>query len=189
MFLHDAQERTESWQRRHSLEAIKQLGVWRWKGVQNNAALILNEITGKHTVDFGGKDAPLDFCSVVVDQGDDLASCWADVVFSSHTLEHIPDTIETLKTMYGIMERNGGCLILHVPSYTCERWRAGTYHNDKQSDHLHTFCLAYEDGLKTGHEETGFECIDRLVADAGFKIETAKYVGDDSILIIARRPA
>ena len=182
MFLHDAQDRTESWKRRHSPEAIAIYGAWRWKGIQDNASAIFNEFHGNLIMDFGGKDGPIGFGSWVCDKEDDPENFFPDVIFSSHTIEHISDASGIIKDFYRWLGKEGGCLILHVPAYTCERWRAGSYHNEKQSDHLHTFCLSQD-------AETGFECIDRMVAEAGFDIEKAEYVGDDSILIIARRRA
>lgn len=180
-FLHDAQFITESWKRRHSPEAIKQMGAWRWKGIQNHASMIINEILGKNVIDFGGRDAPLGFGSTIIDQGDSIDLCWSDVVFTSHTMEHIEDISGVLKKFYTVLERDGGVLIAHVPAFTCERWRSGIYRNEKQTDHVHTFCL-------TEHSASGYTCIDKLITDAGFNIEFAEYVGDDSILVTARRP-
>ena len=58
----------------------------------------MNAVIGKRCIDFGGFDGPLGNGSVIVDQKSDdykdlqdLPSHWWDTVFTSHTLEHIPD--------------------------------------------------------------------------------------------------
>lgn len=176
-FLHDAEQRTESWQRRHSPEAIAQLGVWRWKGIQKHAARILDAICGKRVIDFGGADGPLGFGSIVVDSKseaktlDDIAG-QVDVIFTSHTLEHVED-VEGFLTESFHKLLNGGVLIAHVPAWTCERWRADRYNNSAQPNgHKHTFDIP---GLAERFSLSGFD------------MELAEYCGDDSIIIFARK--
>ena len=187
-FLHDAEFNTESWRRRHSPEAIKQLGVWRWKGIQDNAVMILSEIVGKRVIDFGGADGPLGFGSEILDQKNEgnnpvYAYQTVDVIFSSHTLEHI-GSIEKLLSTFKDWLKSGGCLIVHVPSYTCVRWRAENYSNPNQSEnHHHTFSL-HISPIFLDHP---VEVIDITLKKLGFNIEFAEYVGDDSILILGRK--
>ena len=197
-FLRDAEYRTESWQRRHSPEVITQLGVWRWKGIQKYAGRILDLICGKRVIDFGGFDGPLGFGSIVVDQKaeyktlDDVLG-QVGVIFTSHTLEHLDDPATWLHKALARLA-NGGYLIVHVPAWTCERWRADQYTNERQpTGHRHTFCLWPEvpcvvrtpEEWITITESIAFKWIDRLVPG---NIELAEYVGDDSILVIARKP-
>ena len=176
--LHDAELRTESWRRRHSPEAIAQLGVWRWRGMQDNAAMILGLIVGKRVLDFGGADAPLWFGSVIDDIRCKRCSPSDDpweVIFTSHTLEHCESVRGTLERLRNRLE-DGGTLIVHVPAYTCQRWNADAYDNPAQpTGHKWTFGLG---------EATA---IDRLVQEAGFDVQFAEYVGDDSILLVGRK--
>ena len=193
IFLDDAELRTESWQRRHSPEAIAQLGVWRWKGIQQYAGKILDLICGKRVIDFGGFDGPLGFGSIVVDQKAEYKTLAdvpgdVDVIFSSHTLEHLDYPRRWMREACGRLVSDG-LLILHVPSWTCKRWRAGEYSNPNQPNgHKWTFCLN-KDWRDTPNDMDG-TIIDITVGKhhAGFDVELAEYVGDNSILLIARKP-
>ncbi|MFA5234959.1 MAG: methyltransferase domain-containing protein [Sulfurimonas sp.] len=184
-FLHDAEYRTESWQRRHSPEAIAQLGVWRWNGIQDNAARILDIICGKRVIDFGGADGPLGFGSIVVDEKadhktlDDIDGP-IDVIFTSHTLEHLNNPAHWICETRSKLNK-GGYLIVHVPSWTCQRWHKDAYVNPKQKNgHKHTLSL-----LPAAGDEVTKGVLDWF---RGWAIELAEYVGDDSILVIARKP-
>jgi hypothetical protein len=185
-FLHDAEFHTESWKRRHSPEAIAQLGVWRWKGMQQHAGRILDLICGKRVIDFGGADGPLGFGSVVVDEKAKHKTInevdgQVDVIFTSHTLEHLEGTALPKWMLAATTKlRYGGYLILHVPALTCKRWRHDVYHNPRQPNgHKHTFTLDGQDSA----DATNI-CSEICNLD----IELAEYVGDDSILVIARKP-
>lgn len=181
MFLDDAELRTESWLLRHSPEAIHTLGVWRWKGMQRNMERILSLCVRKRVIDFGGVDGPLGLSSIVVDCKadnktlDDVAGL-VDVVFTSHCLEHCerPELL-VLKFAYKLISH--GAIIVHVPAWTCTRWRADSYHNDKQQPHLHTFGL-----LSDAYGEP----IDSMVATA-FEIQLAEHCGDNSLMVIGRK--
>lgn len=192
-YLHDAEHRTESWKRRHTPDAVAQLGVWRWKGIQDNAARILELICGRRVIDFGGFDGPLGFGSIVVDQKaehktlDDVDG-QVDVIFTSHTLEHLDDPAAWLKEAHAKLA-DGGHLIAHVPAWTCERWRPEQYNNPTQSNgHKHAFVL-YPDMPRYGYFDDNRDVpvatyISKIVPG---DIEFAEYVGDDSILVIARK--
>lgn len=194
-FLNDAEYRTASWRRRHSPEAIAQLGVWRWKGIQKHAGRILDLICGKRVIDFGGADGPLGFGSIMVDEKanyktlDDVPGP-VDVIFTSHTLEHLDapapwlDNACSRLVSGGCNEREepveGGRLIAHVPAWTCSRWRQDEYHNPRQPNgHKTTFSLG---------EATPCDATNILGMLTSFDIELAEYVGDDSIFVIARKP-
>ena len=189
-FLHDAEYRTESWKRRHSPEAIAQLGVWRWKGIQSHSTQILDAICGKRVIDFGGADGPLGFGSIIVDAKAE-AKTFDDVdgriegVFTSHALEHLDDPQAWLESAYARLD-SGVCLIVHLPANTCRLWRAGQYANPNQpSGHRHTFCLSTDLGLPEGE---WWDRIDSMVSMAGFDLELVEYCGDDSIILFARKP-
>ena len=186
-FLDDAEQRTESWKLRHSPEAVAQLGVWRWKGIQQHAGTILDLICGKRVIDFGGYDAPLGFGSIVVDEKAEHKSLSdvggpVDVIFTSHTLEHLDNPAEWLRDAHEKLNE-GGFLIVHVPAWTCKRWRAEQYDNPNQTNgHKWTFAITGSDAVGV----TGWTTrIDALLF--GFVIELAEYVGDNSILVIARK--
>ncbi len=191
-FLHDAEDRTESWKRRHTPEMIEALGVWRWKGIQDNAARILDLICGKRVIDFGGADGPLGFGSIVVDQKaecktlDDVDG-QVDVIFTSHTLEHLDDPAAWLEEAHARLN-DGGHLIVHVPAYTCRRWRKEKYDNPNQANgHKHTFCL-WPSCTTDAMTQLGGMVADAMSLESVNDLYEAEYVGDDSILVIARKP-
>lgn len=182
MFADDAELKTESWRLRHSPEAIRTLGVWRWKGMQRHMDRILALCVGKRVIDFGGADGPLGLDSVIIDNQigrylDDEKP--ADVVFTSHTLEHCTDLSGIIKDISDKV-LPGGYVIVHVPAWTCKRWCAGQYHNDRQSDHRHTFCLSVENDRPQGTP------IDAMMAKH-FEIQLAEHCGDNSLMVIGRK--
>jgi SAM-dependent methyltransferase len=56
-----------------------------------------------------------------------------DYIFSSHTLEHIPDWVKILDNWTSVL-KSGGILFLYLPHYYQEYWRPW---NDRK--HLHIF--------------------------------------------------
>jgi SAM-dependent methyltransferase len=194
--LHEAQNETRNYRFRHH-EVAQRLGVFRWRGIQKHLDTILPLLTtpGGKIIDFGGAGGPLGFGAEVVDKleqdawgrevrrhsladvGDDV-----DVVFSSHALEHIAELDDILRSMQRCL-RPGGQLILHVPSFQCERWRAGVHTNRRYSDHVWTFGI--------GREPRGIQCqnyVDIVQKTSElFEVGRAEYCGDDSIFILARK--
>jgi predicted SAM-dependent methyltransferase len=102
-----------------------------------------------------------------------------DVIFTSHTLEHLDDVKGWLLQARERVNANG-VLVIHIPAWTCERWRADQYDNPMQPNrHRHTFCLA-RDAIP------GYCAIDKLLAESDWNV-AADYCGDDSIFLIARK--
>jgi hypothetical protein len=187
MFLDDAELKTESWRLRHSPEAIRTLGVWRWKGMQRHMERILSLCVGKRVIDFGGADGPLGLGSIVVDQKatiktlDDVPGL-VDVIFTSHCLEHT----ENPAGIIGQCEHKlvaGGALVVHVPAWTCKRWRAEEYGNPAQNDHLWTFYLSTDNPLPWREIQHSAYAIDLMIHD----IELAEHCGDNSLMVIGRK--
>lgn len=183
MFLDDAEMQTASWRLRHSPEARRTLGAWRWKGVRDNMDRILELCCGRRVIDFGGHDAPLGIGSVIVDPQaefktlDDVPlSC--DVIFTSHTLEHCEDLEAILRAFHAKLV-TGGHVIIHAPAWTCRRWRARHYGNPAQTPHLHTFCLSRD-------TVGAFTKLDYEVGRV-FGVLTAEYCGDNSIFIVGQK--
>lgn len=191
-FLHDAEHRTESWKRRHSPDAIAQLGVWRWKGIMDNAGRILDLIVGKRVIDFGGADGPLGFGSIVVDEKAERKTLndvdgQVDVIFTSHTLEHLEQPEVWLKEAAAKLT-DGGHLIIHVPAFTCKRWQKEVYNNPNQPNgHKHTFSL-WPSCTTDATTQLGGVVADAMSLESVNDLYEADYVGDNSILIIARKP-
>ncbi len=192
---HEAQHRTPSFVYRHH-EANHRLGPFRWRGIQEHLELLLDATRGRRVVDFGGGACPLGLGSVVVDSLDvdalgrpvrypriEEVDFAPDVVFTSHTLEHVEPLDRVLRALRDATAP-GGALIAHVPAYTCERWRAGVHANRLYNDHVWTF------GLRGSRPPEGLERyveIDALV-ERDWRLERATYCGDDSIFLVARRP-
>lgn len=193
---HEAQNETQNYRFRHHTVAHR-LGVFRWRGIQKHLDTLLPLLTvpGSKVVDFGGAGGPLGLGSDVVDRLSEDA--WGravthhslselgesvDVVFSSHALEHIPDLDDVLRSMQRCL-KPGGQLILHVPSFHCERWRAGVHSNARYNDHVWTFGV--------GQDPAGLACqnyVD-IASKVGefFAVRRAEYCGDDSILVLASK--
>jgi SAM-dependent methyltransferase len=193
--LHEAQNETKNYLSRHRESAAK-LGVFRWRGMQKHIETILKVVSvdGARVVDFGGAAGPMGMGSMLVDQQEtdllgrpvlfhSLADVpgTVDVIFSSHTLEHIPNLDDVLTKFAGILRPNGQ-LLLHLPSFSCERWRAGIHSHRTYNPHVWTFGL--------GSKPEGLECANYLDIAAHLKrwflVEEADYCGDDSIFIRAR---
>jgi SAM-dependent methyltransferase len=194
--LHEAQNETLNYRFRHHTVAHR-LGVFRWRGMQKHLDTLLPLLTadGIRVVDFGGAGGPLGLGSEVVDRlsrdawgravrHHSLAELGGtvDVVFSSHALEHIPELDDVLRSIQGCL-KPGGQLVLHVPSFHCERWRAGVHSNARYNDHVWTFGI--------GPDPVGLACqsyidIASKIAEF-FSVHHADYCGDDSILVLGSK--
>ncbi len=194
--LHEAQNETRNFRFRHH-EVAARLGVFRWRGMQRHRDTVLPLVTAPQArvIDFGGAGGPLGLGSLVVDRLEQdalgrrvphpsLAAAGAghDVVFSSHALEHIPALDEVLAEL-ALSLRPGGHLLLHLPAFSCERWRAGVHRNERFNDHVWTFGIGPEPGGVTCQR---YVDIAAKVA-VTFDVELAEYCGDDSIFLRARR--
>lgn len=204
----DADVKTHDFLSRHSTESRFRLGVWRWKGLAARF-LELNQLAaelGRRVLDFGGAAAPITQSCVVVDtekhtvHGElvayqNLLQVACDVesgtrppfrlLFSSHTLEHCADHPETVLADLRRCAAPGALLVLHVPGWTCRRWRAGNYANNKFSDHRWTFQLA---------DDLPAEWLANVVnideaASKSFEAVDSYHCGDDSILVTGSVPA
>lgn len=148
--------------------------VWKWLCTYQYRYLIMDLVfSDKVGIDFGGAWGPVGGNTTIVDilEGythiDDIKVNSLDYIFTSHTLEHVPNLDETLKKLRSKLKRDG-IMIAIVPCYTCERWRAGNYNT-----HLWTFSL----------EDNGYTRIDKKIKKAGFKIKRVEYCWENSIFI------
>lgn len=162
------------------------LDIWRWPGLNARHEQIEAWTSGT-CIDFGGADAPLPGAVVVDLPGRghldslDAVTEPVDAVFTSHTIEHLPDVAGTLETFWRII-KPGGRLICHVPGWKTERWRAENYNDIGQTPHLWNFGLS-------GDEPPPLRCyveIDRLIGER-FRIEIAEHTEDGSILVVGVR--
>jgi SAM-dependent methyltransferase len=193
--LHEAQNETRNYRFRHKDQASR-LGVFRWRGIEKHLSTILQLVASKGStvVDFGGAGGPLGLGSILVDQlkRDRLGRPVpyhslqevpkpVDVVFSSHTLEHIPD-LDSILAQFAQTLRRDGHLLLHLPAFSCERWRAGKHDHKKFNPHVWTFGI----GPKPGNVECEayLDIAERI--RRWFDIEMVEYCGDDSIFLHGR---
>jgi hypothetical protein len=193
---HEANAPTRSYIFRHATAGAA-LGAWRWRGMQRMVNT-LAPFEGR-IIDFGGAASPLGLGSLVVDRAPrdaygravhamTLRGLRAPCVFTSHTLEHCEDLMGTLAEIREALDP-GGLLVAHVPSWTCERWRAGVHKSSDHGDHRWTFGLRGDlVPLEPPVEYMrSFRRFDTVVERAGFDVEDAAYCGDDSIMVVARR--
>jgi SAM-dependent methyltransferase len=196
--LHEAETATKSFLFR-AFQVPERLRAYRWRGIQENLDLILDLIAGEDgfVVDLGGAASPFGLASVIVDQLP--FDCYgnpvpyrslselgekADVVITSHTLEHIPELEEVLGEVHDVL-KPGGKLVAHVPSFSCVRWRAGVHAHATFGDHVWTFGLSGTPNVPEGlHSYVEFD----KLCERWFELERAEYCGDDSIFVAARRP-
>jgi SAM-dependent methyltransferase len=195
---HEAQNFTRNYQYRH-FTVSNQLGVFRWRGLQKHMDRVLDIVTvpEARVLDFGGAGCPLGLRSEIVDQlpKDRFANAITlhslvdvggkvDAIFSSHCLEHVRELEEVISQMIEVLSL-GGYLILHLPSYTCDRWWAGYHRHTTYNDHFWNFALSTDENVPDHLENV--VCIDSLLAGS-FEIELAEHCGDDSIFVLARKP-
>lgn len=199
--LHEAQNKTQSFLYRHH-KVNHLLCAFRWRGLQRYRELILSltEDENKANLDFGGAASPLGLGTIVVDtlsrdatgrivhyRNLDAFADGVHMIFSSHTLEHIADLDRILQQMKDTL-KPAGHFIAHVPSFYCERWRAGTHSNRRYNDHQWTFYLD-DDTVIPKDEKAQRDTmipIDAIVAKY-FDIQISSYCGDDSIFIHGRK--
>lgn len=198
--LHEAETVTQSFRFR-AFEAGERLRAFRWRGVQENLELFLEVLhdSSRFTVDLGGGASPFGLGSVVVDtlahDSDGRKVPYhalsqlprkAHAVISSHTLEHIPDLHGELQAIADVLIP-GGRFLIHVPSFSCVRWRAGVHHSvEGFGDHVWTFGLNGTPSLPDGLQN--YVEIDDILSRY-FDVQAAGYCGDDSIFALCARRA
>ncbi len=201
--LHSAEWMTRNYRWRHFKRAAV-LGAWRWLGVYENSEFLIPLVFGDgEGLDFGGARGPIGPNVPICDRLDtdvfgrpvayqDLKAVKnrsLDYIFSSHTLEHIAALDGTLQLLNRKL-KPGGVLVLHLPAYTCTRWRAGTHsYADAKgaSPHVHTFYLALDPTVPADlRADKAAKPID-LHVRKHFTVEQASMVGDNSIWIVARK--
>lgn len=195
--LHEAETATKSFLFR-AFEVDDRLRAFRWRGVQENLDLILDMIAEPSgpVVDLGGAASPFGLGSRVVDQlaydvdghevpyhSLDELPRKADVILSSHTLEHIPELQEELARIRDSLAP-GGTLVALLPAFSCVRWRAGTHAHAVFGDHVWTFGLSGTPNVPGGL--VNYVEIDLLLGRY-FTVESAAYCGDDSIFVVCRQ--
>ena len=200
--INSADLKTDNFKYRH-FKKNNVLGAWRWLGVYEKKELIGDFVfdESKRGVDFGGARGPIsllvDVCdwleydifgrSVRYNNLSEIENDSLDYIWTSHTLEHIKNIEEILVEMRDKMKK-GGVLLCHLPAHTCKRWNAGfhKYEDEKgDSSHVHTFFLSGDENLDDMMKEK-FVPIDSFISNF-FDVENSKYVGDNSILIVARK--
>ena len=191
---------TKNFKYRH-FKKNKVLGAWRWLGVYEKRNLLQkyvfsDSLTG---LDVGGARGPIslrvDICDrlkkdifnrlVKYDDISNVPDRSLDYIWSSHTLEHIPDLDGYIEQLSNKLKKEGKLMVL-VPAYTCRRWRAGLHQykdSEGASPHTQTFCLSAE---LNRTETAGCCAIDQLVGSY-LTVEMAELVGDNSIFIYAVR--
>lgn len=145
---------------------------------------ILEDPENLHIYDFGGAAGPLMYGEIVDKARRDIYNRkikyhdiakipkGADVIFSSHTLEHVDDIIKTVILMASKL-RVGGKIIAHVPSINGVKY----WHPLVKKEHRRIFCLG-----ERPYRDPAIVSIDRLLGGF-FKLDIAEYCGDDCIMI------
>ncbi len=195
-FLDDAQQKTPNFMYRHQ-KMHRVLGAWRWKGLFLNRNEFIPCLfdSKNRVIDFGGAFGPVSQQATIVDFArkdvfgntvnyHDLSQVnfQADIIFSSHTFEHIKELERVLRDIRNIL-KPGGQLILNLPAYSCIRWQHGVHTNKKFNDHYWTFILKQ---TQLTEELPHLMAIDELI-EKHFEVLRCNYTGDNSIFIWARK--
>ena len=205
--IYDAEPKTQNYNIRH-FPLVNQLGGWRWKGIFTYRETFIDLIFNKNLrgVDFGGSQRPIASHVDVVDIEDtdfygrpvkyktlEEVDYDLDFIFTSHTLEHIPDLDQTLTSMYDNLTKDG-ILAINIPSHTVKRWWANTGNWMGGTPHVHSFKLSKTNAPYYTHAGTQrYESIpnlidiDTLLEKKGFNIALAEYSGDNNIIIFAEK--
>jgi len=125
------------------LESRRRVGVWRWALMREDAVRekVLEWIgEADRIIDFGGAAGPLGYGAIVVDRigkirGLEDVDGKVDLIFTSHTLEHVVDLGLVLCAFHWKLNDTGRLIAL-VPSYRNKGLRAENWPH-----HAHTFCL------------------------------------------------
>lgn len=194
--LYEASTYTRSYIYRHRTR-FGDLGVWRWRGLYERKQVVLALLEQCHgtIVDLGGAGCPLGFGAAVVDAlrrdrcGHKVAFHSLeevpgpiDLIFACHVLEHVADVRGLLAVARDKLVP-GGHLVVLVPSFSNEGWRAGQHSNPRFGRHLWTF------GLSTQAKPAallGAVDLDLLVGEQLTVLE-ARPVGDDSLFLLGRK--
>ena len=195
--LYDAEPKTNNYNIRH-FKLVHKLGCWRWKGIFTYRETFIDLIFNKELkgIDFGGSQRPIASHLDIVDiestdfygrpvkyHSLDEVDYDIDFIFSSHTLEHIPELDQILSQIYNNLTKDG-ILALNLPSYSCKRWWAHTGNWMGGTPHVHTFKLKK---TKVNEDIPGLLNIDEVIENKGFKIALAEYAGDNNIIIFAEK--
>ena len=179
-------------------EDFQKIGAWRWEGIYDNKKIIMAHIfnPNQYGIDFGGFNGTIGGYTRIIDIVDHpIVSDHSlevyndnsiDYIFTSHTLEHVDDIKTIIKLMYDKL-KIGGKIIILVPSYTKEVWRA--YY---APDHLHTMMLANDDlnhyeVPENAKYEEDLIVLDILLETVGFKILIKKHVRTHCIFIYGEK--
>ncbi len=178
------------WDERHSTpEARARYGVWRWQGMYEYRNVLLPELDTSVVYDFGGALGPLGLDSTVIDVLP--LSIWghaclplrsdlghADVVFTSHTLEHVPSLAGACALLARVLKTDG-LFVAHVPHVSSDWWWP-----QNKAEHLRTFgCNVLDDGPAMVFLADVIDQFDN------FDIEVNRRCGDGSMMVIARKYA
>lgn len=201
----DASRLTEDYEYRHGIgkyrkmpNGKKELGAFRWKGIFEHFNYINKFIKEKKCLDFGGAACPISKSVPVLDLLKDRFDGGRveynsfesldynpDFIFSSHCLEHIQDINNILYQMNNHLS-NDGVIFLHLPAYSCKRWRPSYHKNKRYGDHVWSFTLS-EDNQKIEKTDIDKNIEIDVLCKQYFNVTDAKYCGDNSIIIIGKK--
>lgn len=168
-----------------------------YPGLMKYAPFIRFICRDKNVADFGGCENTLDVSAniFIVDMKSEYHSTTdvpvkLDIIFSSHTLEHVDDLENTIDEFYRSLT-DGGLLILHVPDWRYFGWWSHKFQHDHASGSSHkrifklTTDYIYHKDIEGGSLDT-VVAIDQVIADK-FTVLICEHVEFDSIFILAQK--
>jgi len=161
--------------------------VWRWLSIYQHRDEIMDYIfSDKVGIDFGGANGTVGGNTRIIDvqpgfdRIEDVEDYSLDYIFTSHTLEHIPNLDYKLQILHNKL-KIGGIMIGVVPCYKCVRWRApqDRTETDPIVDVNHKWTFSLEDNKYTR--------FDKKIEKAGFKIKKMEYAWENAIFFICEK--
>lgn len=179
--------RADGWVGKGGRSARLAVGAWRWPLLhQPGLYEHIREwfADAESIIDFGGAAGPCGYGATVVDRQAECRSLddvpgKVDLIFTSHTLEHVRD-LGLILCSFQWKLRPGGRVVALVPS-----WRNTMLRAENWNHHAHTFYLAT---VENGVEDPAPEWVplDTLFIRHGFTLRIAAD-GLNNILIGAER--
>ena len=169
---------------KHTDEIREQMGAWRWMGLKNHREFLLRLMHKARVMDFGGSAGPISNEAEIVDYAADAKAPYDlpgefDLIFTSHTLEHIADIENCVRCLVDKLKL-GGWLVAFVPGWKYEPWQAENY-----ATHFQTFYLM-QDEIPDGMDQI-WTPIDKVLTDAGLFVAIDEWTDEECIILFARK--
>ena len=172
----------------HTDDVRSKMGAWRWLGLEPYRDLLMSLMHDARVMDFGGSAGPISNDAEIVDYEADAKAPYDltgkfDVIFTSHTLEHIADVQNCVNCLVDKLNE-GGWFVAFVPGWKYEPWRAVNY-----PTHYQTFYLSWDELPEDIRDDLdpSWTAIDQVLEDAGLTLHTSDWTHEECIILFATK--